>query len=148
MCSTILIQLGISIMRQHLAACSTVHCGSPEASYRWRSRQAYSLKWSKLPGGFQFLEGNRLLHDVDIERFMYRFKTTIRRGLQKTFQHWVDFVVPQQFPRHLRTLTEVSASRWARGQLHMGSTPSDSISLEPPIVCSLPVLNLPLGNQK
>lgn len=39
---SVLIQLGISIMRQPLAACRTVHSGSPETSYRWRSRQAYS----------------------------------------------------------------------------------------------------------
>ena len=37
----------------------------------------------------------------------------------------------------------MSASRWAQGPLHMGSTPWDRISLEPPIVGSLPVRNLP-----
>ena len=79
---------------------------------------------------------------------------------KRAFSIWVDFVVmahkikhhhlPQQFKKtiNLKTLTEVSFSRWARGPLHMGSTPWDRISLEPPIVCSLPVRNLPLGRAK
>ena len=83
---SVLIQLGISTMRQPLAACRTVHCGSPETSYRWRSRQALPVSWRK-----QVIA--RCWHWKFLVSFWNNHSNSFTK---RAFNIWIHFVVMAQ----------------------------------------------------
>ena len=84
---SVLIQLGISIMRQPLAACRTVHSGSPETSYRWGSRQAYSPSGESSQEASSFLKETGYCTLLTLKDSCIVLKEPFEFVYKKSFQH-------------------------------------------------------------